>query len=106
MATRWVVHEDRLGRVDSEPLMDRLIHEIQADMKRYVPKDKRVLVTGIEVVSVTGDRARIVITRPGGGGGWGADQAQYAEEVPYFVEFGTRHSRAHPFIRPAVYQRR
>lgn len=106
MPTRWRLHPERIDRVDGSGLMGRLASDVADDMRMLVPKDKQVLVTGIDITLVTGDRARIESTRPGGGGGWGGDQEQYAEEVPYFVEFGTRHSRAQPYMRPAVYRRR
>lgn len=106
MPTRWVIHEKRLDLVNTEPTMARLTELVEEDMKRLVPKDKHVLVRGIQTAFVRADRSRIVITRPGGGGGWGKDQAQYAEEVPYFVEYGTHRHHAQPFIRPAVYKKR
>lgn len=106
MPTRWVLHPERLDDVDGEQLMRRLGEEVAADMRRLVPKDKRVLVSGIELAHVSSDRARIVSVRPGGGGGSGAGQAQYSEEVPYFVEFGTSDTPARPYMRPAVYKRR
>jgi hypothetical protein len=106
MGTRWVIHQERLEQVRGENLMRRLGEGVETDMKRLVPKDKHVLVQGIELRLVTNDRARVYAIRPGGGGGWGSDQEQYAEEVPYFQEYGTRHHRAQPFMRPALYRRR
>lgn len=106
MPTRWRLYPERINLVDGSTFLGRLAEDVAGDMRALVPVDKAILITGIDVTSVTSDRARIESTRPGGGGGWGNDQAQYAEEVPYFVEFGTRHSRAQPYMRPAVYRRR
>ena len=106
MPTRWVIRERRLEDVDTTRLMQTLADDVADDMRRLVPVDKGFLRGGIRIKSVTKNRATIITDRPPGGGGVGRNQKQYVEEVPYFVEYGTAHSRAQPYIRPAVYRRR
>lgn len=95
MATRWVIHEDELGQVDTEPLMRHLADEIADDMRKFVPVDKGHLRDGIRVGAVTDDIAFVVSTRP--------ESGEDREEVPVYVEQGTSDTRAQPYMRPATY---
>lgn len=104
--SRWQTFPEKIDEIHTTDLMHRLGTEVADDMRRFVPKDKHILVTGIDLAYVSDKLARITSIRPGGGGGHGPSQAQYEEEVPYFVEFGTHHSRAQPYMRPAVYRKR
>jgi len=71
---------------------EQIVPEVVKDMKRMVPVDTGNLRDGIEPLG----NGRIGITATNDHG------QSYAE----FVEFGTEHAPAQPFIRPALYRKR
>lgn len=73
---------------------DRLVADILADMRRYVP-----VLTGALRSTIREDRGTPV-TRI-----WAGDESAGVDYAAY-QEFGTSKMAAQPFMRPAVYQYR
>lgn len=85
---RIIVHVDALDAVDPTPVLRRLADEVADDARRIVPVDTGLLRSSIRVGAVTPRSARIHADAP------------YAA----YVELGTRHMRAQPYLRPALYR--
>lgn len=98
---RVVLHLENLDEIDTEGAMRDLAEGIAADARRLAPKGKTLrLSEGISVTEVTKDHAIIesVAENPRSS----PEHAAY----PYWVEKGTKRSKAHPYMRPAAYRYR
>ncbi|TFV90391.1 hypothetical protein [Blastococcus sp. CT_GayMR16] len=98
---RVVVHEDALDQVDTEPTMRRIAEAIASDARTLAEKGRTLgLSSGISVTEVSDSHAIIESTA--------ANPRSSPEHAayPYWVEKGTRRSKAKPYMRPAAYKYR
>lgn len=94
---RVVIHEEVFDGIDTEQALSDLADDIAADARRLAPKGRTGrLAAGIRVASVTRDRAVIEsrAENPRSSAGH--------KEYPYWVEKGTKRSKAKPYLRPAA----
>lgn len=75
----------------------RVAHDIEADAQRFAPVDTGALRDGIHVEGPTGNTVYVVASR---------DVPGDDPKVPVYVELGTRHMAAQPYLRPALYRER
>lgn len=98
---RVEVHQDALNDIDTEPVMREIAEAVAADARANAAKGKTLgLSTGIKVTAVSDTHAVIESH---------AENPRSSEghkEYPYWVEKGTRRSKARPFLRPAAYKYR
>lgn len=98
---RVVVYVERLDEIDTEPVMRDIAEAIATDARMGAEKGKTLgLSSGISVTEVS--RRRAIIQSVARNPRSSPEHADY----PYWVEKGTRRSRAKPFIRPAAYKYR
>jgi NH3-dependent NAD+ synthetase len=98
---RWVIHEDALDELDTEPVMRKVAEDIAADARRFAAKGKTLgLSGGISVTEVSDSHAIIESTAVNP-----RSSPEHAD-YPYFVEKGTHRSKARPYMRPAAYRYR
>lgn len=84
--------DELLDTMATELVDTEILPEVADDMRRMVPVDTGNLRDGIEVLG----EGKIGISATN-------EQGQSYVE---FVEFGTEHMAAQPFIRPALYRKR
>lgn len=77
--------------------VNRAAEAIAEDVRRYAPVDTGAMRAGVSSTPAVGGRAYVTVSRnvPG------EDPL-----IPVYVEYGTRHMDAQPFMRPAAYQKR
>lgn len=77
--------------------LSRVARMVANDAQRYAPVDTGAMRAGIEAEDGRSGVARVSVSRnvPGDD-----------PNVPIYVEYGTRHMGAEPFMRPALFQRR
>jgi hypothetical protein len=98
---RFVIHEDALDDIDTEPVMRDIADAIAADARRLAPKGRTGrLAAGIRVAEVSDSHAIIESTARN------PRSSEEHAEYPYWVEKGTRRSKARPYMRPAAYKYR
>lgn len=97
---RWVpaLDADRRIAEDGDALLARIAEDIVRDAKRLVPVDSGRLRDGIEASPVVGGSVEVHSRRP--------DPDTGREGVPVYVELGTRHMAAQPYLKPALYRQR
>lgn len=101
---RWVLHPEALGEIRTEPLLRDLAESVAEDAKALAPARSGNLRESIHVDGVY-PNAAYVQANPRNP----SDVADgHPEEAPYaaYVELGTGHSPARPFLRPALYRYR
>lgn len=98
---RWDLHPEALNEVPTTPLLRDLAEDVADSARRLAPAG----VTGNLKASIHVDgvfpNAAYVTADPRNEGDPAGEQA-YA----YYVEKGTGHSEAQPFLRPALYRYR
>src|SRR3982750_1553032 len=99
MATRVVIHEENLARVDASSVLRDLQSAGVLDMEAGVPVRTGDLRSTIRAGDVDRDHAEILA---GGIPGASGQMVDY----PVYVELGTRQMKAQPFMKPALYRRR
>lgn len=98
---RFVIHEDALDDIDTEPVMREIAEEIAADARRLAPKGKTGrLAAGISVTEVSDRHAVIESTAKNP-----RSSPEHAE-YPWWVEKGTSDTKAQPYMKPAAYRYR
>lgn len=98
---RVLVHEQALNDVDTTWVMRDVAEAIASDARRLAAKGAtKQLSTGIRVASVSRSHAIIESTAQN------PRSNVPHKEYPYWVEKGTRRSKARPFMRPAAYRYR
>lgn len=97
---RWVpaLDAERRIAVDGDALLGRIADAIVRDAQRLVPVDTGRLEDGIEADSPSGGSVKVHSRRP--------DANPNREGVPVYVELGTRHMAAQPYLKPALYRQR
>lgn len=106
MSVRVVSYPEELDRVDYAPLLRYLGNDIAKAEREIVPVDTGALRSGIyaddpELRSIRVYSGRHV-SRVTERGKVEADDPK----VPLYIEFGTRHMKAQPYMRPALYRYR
>ncbi|NUR24990.1 MAG: hypothetical protein HOV76_14675 [Hamadaea sp.] len=98
---RWVLHPEVIGEVRTEPLLRDLAEDVAADARRLAPRGA----TGNLKASIGVDgvypNAAYVSANPRN-----PDDPPGEAAYAYYVEKGTGHSEAQPFLRPALYRYR
>lgn len=104
MAVRWDLHPEAINEVPTEPLLRRLAEDVARDAEALAPERTGALKLETNVEGVYSNAAYVVAKprNPGDVAGGHPDEAPYA----YYVEKGTGHSKAQPFLRPALYRYR
>lgn len=98
---RFVIHEEALDDIDTEPVMRDVAEAIATDARMLAEKGKTLgLSSGISVTEVSDSHAIIESTARNPRSS--PENAAY----PYHVEKGTRRSKAKPYMRPAAYRYR
>lgn len=98
---RFVIHEEALDDIDTEPVMQSIADDVADDARRYAPKGKTLqLSQGIRVAEVSRDHAVIESTAKNP-----RSSPEHAE-YPYWVEKGTSDTKAQPYMKPAAYKYR
>lgn len=94
---RFVIHEEAIDDVDTTQVMSDLADAIVVDAKALAAKGKTGhLEAGIRVAQISEDRV-VIESR--------AENPRSSEghkEYPWWVEKGTKRSKARPYFRPAV----
>jgi hypothetical protein len=97
VVARVVLHLEALDEIDTEPTMRELAEDIAGDARVLAAKGKTLgLSSGISVTEVSKDRAVIESTARNPRSS--PEHAAY----PYWVEKGTKRSKARPYMRPAA----
>ncbi len=99
MPTRFIVHPDALGKIDTGPLLTELAELVADDMRPITPVDTGDMVSTVRVLSA-GKKKRVAV-----GGINGKVTGNYVDYAVY-VERGTSRMAAQPFMRPALYRYR
>lgn len=104
MATRWVLHPEVLGEIPTEPLLRTLAEDVAKDAAELAPERTGALKLETNVDRVFPDAAYVVAKprNPSDIKAGKPGEAPYA----FYVEKGTSHSDAQPFLRPALYRYR
>jgi hypothetical protein len=97
VVARVVLHLEALDEIDTEDAMRSIAEGVAEDARRLAAKGKTLgLSGGISVTSVTKDGAIIESTARNPRSS--PEHASY----PYWVEKGTKRSKARPYLRPAA----
>lgn len=98
---RVVIYEGALDDLDGEQVMRDLADAIAGDARDLAERGKTGgLAGGIRVAEVSGDRAIIESTAKN------LRSSPGHQEYPFWVEKGTKRSKAKPYMRPAAYKYR
>lgn len=98
---RVVVYDDVVDDIDGKQVMRDLADAIAADARGLAAKGKTGgLAGGIRVAEVSSDRAIIESTAKN------PRSSPGHQEYPFWVEKGTKRSKARPYMRPAAYRYR
>lgn len=95
---RVVLHEENLELIRYAPLLRDLAEDVADDARRIAPVRTGDLKSTIRVGDVDDDHAEVLA-----GGLPGAATGELVD-YPVYVETGTRHMSAQPYLRPALYR--
>lgn len=98
MVTRWVLHRDELGRVNTSPLLRDLADDVAEVATRIVPIDTGDLKSTVRVLDVDEKSATV------GAGGIPGEVTGEMVDYAAYQELGTRNMSAQPYLKPATYR--
>jgi HK97 gp10 family phage protein len=104
VTVRWDLHPEALAEIPTQPLLRHLAEDVAKVAETIAPERTGALKLETNVEGVY-DNAAYVVAKPRNRGD---EAAGHPEDAPYayYVEKGTSHMAAQPFLRPALYRYR